>query len=356
MQKIKDFFKSCPEVINLILFLLGGVLLVFLTNNFFGVFAPFIIAFVIVKILRPLMVKIEKHIKLPRIVTTLLCLIIFAIVAALVVWFVLFNVISGIEYVINIVSTNASINNISEQMLAIEEKVTGWGTVFNVEIDFNQITEYIYDFAKTLITNLSSLSLKIVLSIPSLVISAIIGCLAAFYMLYDYDKISAFIARQLSPKTKSILDVLNQDVFVSLIKMIFAYILISLVCFIELGVGFWVLEIKDAWFIAFIIAVIDVFPIVGSGGILVPWSIIAFCVGDPFRGVGLLVLWGVIVVVRQIIEPKIVGSQLGLHSLLTIMALYLGLELMGGVGLIVGPLYVIACKKINESGVINIYK
>ena len=341
---------------NLILFLLGGVLLVFLTNNFFGVFAPFIIAFVIVKILRPLMVKIEKHIKLPRIVTTLLCLIIFAIVAALVVWFVLFNVISGIEYVINIVSTNASISNISEQMLTIEEKLTGWGNVFDVEIDFNQITEYIYDFAKTLITSLSSLSLKIVLSIPSLVISAIIGCLAAFYMLYDYDKISEFIVRQLSPKTKSILDVLNRDVFVSLIKMIFAYILISLVCFMELGIGFWVLDIKDAWFIAFIIAVIDVFPIVGSGGILVPWSIIAFCVGDPVRGVGLLVLWGVIVVVRQIIEPKIVGSQLGLHSLLTIMALYLGLELMGGVGLIVGPLYVIACKKINESGVLNIYK
>lgn len=356
MQKIKDFFKSCPEIMNLILFLLGGVLLVFLTNNFFGVFAPFIIAFVIVKILRPLMVKIEKHIKLPRIVTTLLCLIIFAIVAALVVWFVLFNVISGIEYVINIVSTNASISNISEQMLTIEEKLTGWGNVFDVEIDFNQITEYIYDFAKTLITSLSSLSLKIVLSIPSLVISAIIGCLAAFYMLYDYDKISEFIVRQLSPKTKSILDVLNRDVFVSLIKMIFAYILISLVCFMELGIGFWVLDIKDAWFIAFIIAVIDVFPIVGSGGILVPWSIIAFCVGDPVRGVGLLVLWGVIVVVRQIIEPKIVGSQLGLHSLLTIMALYLGLELMGGVGLIVGPLYVIACKKINESGVLNIYK
>lgn len=356
MQKIKDFFKSCPEMFNLILFLLGGVLLVFLTNNFFGVFAPFIIAFVIVKILRPLMVKIEKHIKLPRIITALLCLTIFAVVAALVVWFVLFNVISGIEYVINIVSTNASINNISTQMLIIEEKVTGWGNVFNVEIDFNQITEYIYDFAKTLITKLSSLSLQIVLSIPSFVISAIIGCLAAFYMLYDYDKISAFITKQLSPKTKSILDVLNQDVFISLIKMIFAYILISLVCFVELGIGFWILEIRDAWFIAFIIAVIDVFPVVGSGGILVPWSVIAFIVGDPIRGVGLLVLWGVIVVVRQIIEPKIVGSQLGLHSLLTIMALYLGLELMGGVGLIVGPLYVIACKKINESGVINIYK
>jgi predicted PurR-regulated permease PerM len=105
-----------------------------------------------------------------------------------------------------------------------------------------------------------------------------------------------------------------------------------------------------------LIAVLDVLPVLGSGGVLVPWGIVAMLMGDPMQGIGMFVLWGVIVVVRQVVEPKIVGSQIGLHPLITIAALFLGLKLMGGLGLIVAPLYIIVCKKLNEEGVIHLYK
>jgi predicted PurR-regulated permease PerM len=137
--------------------------------------------------------------------------------------------------------------------------------------------------------------------------------------------------------------------------MVFSYVLISVICFIELGIGFFILDIRDAWFIALIIAIFDVFPIVGSGGILVPWGVIALIMGDPVRGIGLMVLWGVIVVVRQVVEPKIVGSQIGLHPLVTIVSMYIGLELMGGLGLIMAPIYIIVCKKLNEENIIHLY-
>ena len=116
--------------------------------------------------------------------------------------------------------------------------------------------------------------------------------------------------------------------------------------------GFWIIGIEDAAFIAIIIAILDVLPVVGSGAVLIPWGAIALLLGDHRIGVGVLILYAVIIVVRQIVEPKIVGSQIGLHPLLTIASLYIGLRLMGGLGLIMGPLYVLMCKKLAEEGLI----
>ena len=356
LEKIKNIFKSYPEIISLLLFILGGVVVVYLTNNLFVVFAPFIIAYLVTRMLRPLMVRIEKVIKLPRLITTLICLLLFVIVSGLIIWFFLFNIIEGIEYVSDLISENITAKNIIEWVSSIKEQLNDKAEFFNLEINFDELTTSLLDIAKNVITKLSDISLGIVMSIPGLIISFLIGSIASFYMLYDYDKLANFINKQCSPKTKQFLDVFNHNVLWSLFKMVMSYVLISFICFIELAIGFYILGIKDALFIAFIIAIIDVFPIVGSGGILVPWGIVAIVLGNPFQGIGLMVLWGVIVVVRQIIEPKIVGSQIGLHSLITVMALYVGLELMGGLGLVIGPLYVIICKKINESGLLKIYK
>lgn len=356
MEKLKKLFKSCPEILTFLLFILGAIVVVYLTNNFFVVFAPFIIAYLVTRILRPLMVKIESKTKLPRLITTLICMLLFVLVAALIIWFFIFNLVDGIEYVIDLIKNNLTANNIIEWVNFAKVQLSDKADFFNIDINFDEVTNSLLDIAKGIITKLSDISLDIVVSIPGLIISFIIGSIASFYMLYDYDKLAAFINKQLSPKTKQFIDVFNHNVLWSLFKMVLSYVFISFICFIELGIGFYILGIKDAWFIAFIIAIIDVFPIVGSGGILVPWGIIALVLGNPFRGIGLMVLWGVIVVVRQIVEPKIVGSQIGLHSLITVMALYLGVELMGGLGLVVAPLYVILCKKLNESGLLKIYK
>lgn len=194
------------------------------------------------------------------------------------------------------------------------------------------------------------------MNIPGIIVAFIIGCLASFYMLFDYDRITGFFNKQLSENTKKIIYIFNHNVMWSIFKMMFSYIILSIICFLEIAIGFLILGVKDAWFLAFLIAVLDVLPILGSGGILVPWSIIGFLTKNPVIGFGMLILWGVIVLVRQILEPKIVGSQIGLHPLITIMTLFIGLKTMGGLGLLMAPLYVIVCKKMNEAGIINLYK
>ena len=356
MKKIQEYFKESPEILNFIFFALGAVCLIFFTNNLIGIFAPFLIAYVVTMVTKPLMNKLTGKLKVPRILATILCMLLIVVVGVVVIWFFIHNLVDGITYIVELISSKFTTQNILTYVNMLEGRLAELNKFADVEIDIVTITNELYGMAKNLISALSTMSINLAMGIPSFLISFIIGCVASFYMLYDYPSISGFFNKQFSKRTREIVSVFNSQVLFSLIKMIFSYAILSVICFIELAIGFFVMGISDAWFIAFIIAIIDVFPILGSGGILVPWSILGFINGNPIVGVGMLILWGVIIVVRQILEPKIVGAQIGLHPLITVMALFIGLKTMGGLGLLMGPLYIIVCKKLTESHIIDLYK
>ena len=96
--------------------------------------------------------------------------------------------------------------------------------------------------------------------------------------------------------------------------------------------------------IAVLVALLDLLPVLGSGAVLLPWSAVAFLSRDVRTGVGMLVLWGVITLVRQIAEPRIVGGSLGLHPLLALAGMYVGFRLFGAVGLVLGPCAIVTGK------------
>ena len=356
MPLIRKTFKNCPEILNLLLFILGGVALTYITKNDFSVFAPFIISYVITVMLQPVIVKIQDKTKMPSAPATVLALLLFVTLASSVIWLFSHYISEGLTYLVNLLSSPSTLSTISTVATNLMEKTTIITDFFKIEITTAEIMSTTSDLVKNAINAVSSMSINLVLGIPNFIIAFVIGCVAAFYMLFDYDRIYNAIIRQCSEGTHRVVHIFNTQVLTSLIKMIVSYILISIVCLAELLIGFYILGIKDATFIAFLIAIFDVLPVVGSGGILVPWGIVSCLMGDPFVGIGLIVLWIVVVVVRQIIEPKIVGEQVGLYPLTTVIALYVGLRLMGGVGLVVAPLYVIVCKKLNEEGIIKLYK
>ena len=356
MEKIKNKLKECPEILSFLAFVLGAAAMVFLTNNLFMIFAPFIVAYLIVKLLHPIMVKLKAKTKLPNIINTIICLFLFIGLIGGLLWLAGNYIVKGVTFVIELFSSKTTIDEIVWFINDLGMKFEKFTDFMRIDISVSDISSVVTDIAKNAVQVLSNLSISMASGIPSLLMAILIGCVAAFYMLYDYDKIASAINRQLSPKTRRILDVFNVQVLTSFMKMIVSYVFISIVCFFELIVGFWILGIKDALFVALIVAILDVLPILGSGAILIPWGIILILMGEPLKGFGLVVLWAVIIIVRQIIEPRIVGSQIGLYPLITVMALYLGLKFMGGLGLVMGPLYVLLCKRLNEEGIIRLYK
>ena len=117
-----------------------------------------------------------------------------------------------------------------------------------------------------------------------------------------------------------------------------ACLLLGLLTFTQTFIGLALLRVPYAFVLAFFIAVVDFLPLLGTGVILIPWAAVSLLLGEIKLGIGLLVLYAVTSVVRQILEPKLIGEGLGLHPLLSLAAMYTGLKLFGVWGMILAPL------------------
>lgn len=124
------------------------------------------------------------------------------------------------------------------------------------------------------------------------------------------------------------------------------FLLLGFLTFLQAFIGLAILKIPYAFLFACGIAVVDVLPLLGTGVILIPWAVISLLTGHLPRAIGLLVLYAVTTTVRQVLEPKLIGDGLGLHPLLSLLAMYAGLRLFGVWGMILAPLVAAGVKSV----------
>lgn len=198
--------------------------------------------------------------------------------------------------------------------------------------------------------------------IPSIFIACIISIVSSVFICSDFPRIKAFFLRQLSENNaKKMSDGWKLGIS-SLKKMLKAYAIIIFVTFSELSIGFYIMKALKIFnspyifLIAFIIALIDIIPVLGTGTVLIPWSVIVLLSGDIPLGIGLIIMYLIITVIRQIIEPKLVAGQVGLPPIVTIMAMYIGTKTLGALGFFILPFTVILIKVFNDAGLIHVFK
>ena len=119
----------------------------------------------------------------------------------------------------------------------------------------------------------------------------------------------------------------------TLFVVIRSYALIMLMTFTELSILFGLFGIENGIVKAFAIAVFDILPILGTGGIMIPWAVISLVLGYTKLGIELFVIYAIVTVVRNYMEPKIVGAQLSLHPIISLSSMFIGLRLFGFWGL-----------------------
>lgn len=198
--------------------------------------------------------------------------------------------------------------------------------------------------------------------IPSVLVGCLVFVIAGCFITSDYDMIVNFVKRQLSPEKRRNLSKTKGIVFSSIGKLVKSYLLIMLITFAEMCVGIGALKVigvysgKYIFIIALITAIVDIFPVLGTGTILIPWAVISLITGSYGMGIGLLVLYACITVIRQVIEPKIVASNLGIPPIVSIMGMYIGLQLFGVIGLFLMPITITVIKVLNDEGVVRIWK
>ena len=133
-----------------------------------------------------------------------------------------------------------------------------------------------------------------------------------------------------------------------------AEISLILVSFVISLIGLYILQftgfnIEYPLLMALAIGFVDALPILGSGTIMLPWAVISALNGDLNLGIGIIVLWVIMSVVRQILEPKIVSGNIGIHPIFTLIAMYTGFKVIGIMGMLIGPIVLIILKSIFSS-------
>ena len=216
--------------------------------------------------------------------------------------------------------------------------------------DGSSVLFQILDSADTLLAGLlhdaaSALSSRIpawigtaAAALPRWLLSVVVMLIASVYLTLDGREIGAFLSERFPKRTAAVLHGLRGSLLSTILLFGKAYLLIIAVTFAELYAGFLILGIPYALAAAAGIAVIDILPVLGTGTVLLPWAALELLHRSWFRGVGLLVLYAVITVVRQVIEPKIVGRHIGLHPLAALLAMYFGARLFGIAGLLLLPM------------------
>ena len=207
------------------------------------------------------------------------------------------------------------------------------------------LSDIVTAFAKVAIGNL-----------PNILIATVISIIACCFITNDYNKITKFVLRQFSEEHQAVIKKTKSLFMENIVKVLRGYLLIMVITYFELLLGFTLIKIPYAGIIALLIAVFDILPILGVGGVLIPWGIISIILGDTWLGIKMLILYAVITIIRNVIEPKIIGKQVGLPAFVTLLSMYVGLKLFGIIGLWCMPILLIIIVKLQEAGMINIWK
>ena len=184
--------------------------------------------------------------------------------------------------------------------------------------------------------------------LPGVALFVLVSVIASFYFAVEYERVRDVLLRILPSRFASRLPAWRRRTFAALKRCLRAYLLLFLLTLIELTLGFWLLRVEYPFLIALLGAALDILPVLGVGTLLVPWAIFTLMTGGTLRGVGLLILYAVMTIIRQIAEPHLVGKSLGLHPLLMLIAFYVGLKLFGFAGIFLGPLLGVLCKAAFE--------
>lgn len=342
------------RIIKNILILAFSVIATILALKLSIFYMPFLIAFSLYLIIEPGIKFLMKKFKLKRKTSSIIILTIsISIIVGFITWGIATvisessNLLKNLNEYVNIIydfiQSKVEKIDLSKLQVSEELKVIFDNSTHEILL---KISDIIKDFFTGLLAKLTS--------IPTIVFYIVITIMALYFMstdkIYMIDQLEHHIPqtwiKKIYKHVRGIASSLGGYLKAEAI-LVFISFVISLVGFIIYSlIGF---NIKYPLLVALGIGFIDALPILGSGTIMVPWAVIEACKGDIRLGIAILALWIVMTIVRQVIEPRVVGGQIGIHPIFTIIAMYTGVRFCGLAGLFVGPIVLIILRDVFES-------
>lgn len=340
-------------LVNLGVTLLWIVLLVVCGPWLLRFFRPLIIAWIIAMVANPLVSFLEKRIKLMRkhgsAIVILLALILVATVLALLVWWIS-SEISG--WVVGLPDLYQTVmDNLQAVLTPLHERFSFLPDRLEAFLSGDKINEYIVSALDSLKASPIQMAGGVAGSIIDGLVMTILTILLAYYFIVDKNKLSQWIHAHASKSMEEMWKMMKQ-IFINAVggylkacfKIMFIMFFILLIFFLALGVDY-------AAVIALIVAILDFLPFIGTGTVLWPWALYSVLMGRYVQGLVLVIAYFVTLIIRRLIEPKLVGDSIGISPFLTLVSMFIGYRLIGMLGLIVGIPAGMLLKALLDAGV-----
>ena len=345
IQRKRDF------LVNLAYFAVIAAAVYLAFQYLLPISVPFIIGILIARLVVKLSKKIHCSNKPLRI---LMSLLIYGIIGLLITLLVL-EIIKAASAVIPWLP-----QLYEEKLLPFVMLIYNWSTQNLHQLDPSLISildvllESALSAIKNLISFLSTGAVNLVsylaTGVPNLILSLLATIFSTVFVVGDYEKLIEFTKTNLpGPVVKALRNIriyLTDTLFV----VIRSYALIMLLTFTELCILFSLFGVHNGMLKAALIAMLDILPILGTGGIMIPWAIVTMALGNTAFGLKLLLIYGIVTVIRNYVEPRIVGTQLGLHPIITLFSMFIGLRLFGFWGLFGLPVGISFLWKLYKEG------
>lgn len=343
-----NYWGKVFKNIIIVLLTVVGIYLAFKLAVFY---MPFLIAFVLSLMIEPIIKLIMKKTKLKRKASAIIVFIIsFAAIVGLLVWGTTTIITEASKLLENLNMYFDKAVEFVETFIA-KIDISTWNIPENVmntiQSSAMEFVGVIINFVKEWLTSI----LSFLTSIPTIGIYTAITFLALYFMCVDRIYMLDQLEHHFPQQWIRTFGVHLRKLIKSLGRYLKAELILVLISFIISLVGLYIfhiigLNVQYPLMAALLIGFIDLLPIFGSGFVMLPWAIIAACTGDLTLGISILVLWAIMSIVRQIVEPKIVSGQIGIHPIFTLIAMYTGYKFIGVLGMIIGPIVLIIIKNV----------
>lgn len=326
--------------VNLFILIIVAIISIYFIPKFIRFFMPFVIGWIIAMIANPLVKFLEKRVKLIRkhssalIIVFVVTLIIGAFY--LIGFFVVKESISLMEDIPNIYK------NLEVQLDSVSERLQGIYKILpaNIQNTVDKIGLELTEYGSKLMSDdkLPSIDAasEFAKNIFDVFLASIITILSAYFFIAERDNIARDISKMM-PNTiiKSYRIVI--DNFKTAVGGYFkAQFKIMLILILILFVGFELLKVNYSFLLAILIAFLDFLPLLGTGAVIWPWALIDFLLGNYVRAIFLVAIYLICQIVKQVLQPKMVGDSIGISPLATLLFMYIGYKFYKVLGMIIG--------------------
>lgn len=353
--------KRRSFIINTVYYLMIAVIVFAVIKYGLTLLAPFVIGFIFAYILQRPIRFFNRITRVGEKTIALLTVIAFYVLLGLLMVLISLSVASWAKGFVEIMP-HVYDTHLKPMIVDLFSGMESYAMILDASV-FEIISEWEQQIIGSLGRMVSNISVGLMSAVsgvasflPGFFIKFVLSIISSFFIAMDYNRLVGFVMAQLSERGRTVFYQIKEYLIGTLFVCIRSYIMIMAITFVELSIGLSILGMKYAVLIALTISVFDILPVLGTGGIMIPWAVIVALSGRYTFAAGIAVIYIIITVIRNIIEPKIVGSQLGLHPVVTLASMFAGMQLMGIAGLFGFPIFLSLLRHLNKNGTVKLFK